>query len=81
MAFGIRDVANSLNAIQRTLVEVNQTLRRNGEQTARLAEAVEARNKMESERRFSAMDLGIQFKTDESSPARTRGDKVERDVR
>jgi hypothetical protein len=72
MAFGIRDIGNSLIAL-------NSGVRTITAQLARIATALEDRNKLEYDRRFSPQDLGIRFKTDEASPARTRGDELQRD--
>lgn len=81
MVFGIRDLANEIHALREVVKDLNQTERNNGVELARIAEAIEFRNRLEFERRWSPPDLGIIFKADDSSPARDRGDKVERNFR
>jgi len=78
MAFGIRDLNNAAIRAGSILMDINSTLRTIAVELASIGVALEARNRMEFERRFSPQDLGIQFKTDESSLARTRGDVVQR---
>ena len=80
MAFGIRDLSNATIKASGSLIAIGAVLMDIRSATERIADALEARNRLEFDRRFSPQDLGIQFKTDESSPARTRGDKVERYV-
>ena len=74
MAFGIRDVNNAVIRAGSVLMDVNSALRTIAVELYGIREALEKRNEMEYTRRFSPQDLGIQFKTDERSPYRTRGE-------